>query len=257
MTFYIGFSTIFVPDDAFAALNMDPEDFGNKTQHRIETELMTSELVDGEYVESWVCSDLDVANLLKRGNYCTAIAQKPGKATITATTNKGRYGSAEITVERFDSFAIDAAHFPDDGFRSFLLQRYQYMILGDNLIWPELLQDEVTLNNLTGFKSLKGIEYFTGLKELYCSYFEGTSVDLSGNTNLEILSMPFSNALQSVNLSGCTALEAVSFYECGLSSLDVSHCHDLYVLNCNYNELTRLDVSGCRSFACWMSETTG
>ncbi len=70
--------------------------------------------------------------------------------------------------------------------------------------------------------SLKGIEYFTGLLELYCHNNKITSLDLSKNTVLEVLYCT-TNALTSLDLSKNTALRSLKCDNNQLTSLDVSN----------------------------------
>lgn len=71
-------------------------------------------------------------------------------------------------------------------------------------------------------KSLNGLKYFTGLKTLLCYVNEFEELDVSHNTELEVLD--------------CS-------YNMQLIALDVSHNPKLEALDCNYNILTSLDVS--------------
>ena len=68
--------------------------------------------------------------------------------------------------------------------------------------------------------NLKGIEYFTGLKNLDCASNQLTALDISKNTALEVLN--------------CT--------KNGLTTLDVSNNTALKRLLCALNQLTELDV---------------
>lgn len=91
-------------------------------------------------------------------------------------------------------------------------------------------------------KDLKGIEYFTGLKELDCSHNELSSLDLSNNTKLEKLSCN-SCALTSLNLKKNKELLELQCWKNTLTSLEISDCTKLTKLDCNNNKLTKLDLS--------------
>ena len=114
-------------------------------------------------------------------------------------------------------------------------------------------------------KSLKGIEYFTNLVKLDCSYqaltslnvkkckklehlicrnLKFTSLDVSGNPSLKKLEC-YNNKITSLNVSGCINLDSLLCHSNQLTSLDVSGCSKLEVLHCYGNQLTSLDVSGC------------
>ena len=98
--------------------------------------------------------------------------------------------------------------------------------------------DEKSITNLTG------IEHFTTLKSLECSYNQLTSLDVSQNTWLKRLWCK-GNPLTSLDVSKNTALTEL---HCGgpqLTSLDVSKNTALVDLDCSGTQLTSLDVSGC------------
>jgi len=117
-------------------------------------------------------------------------------------------------------------------------------ISGDNEAWGNI-------------SDLKGIEHFTNLETLICSFNRLKSLDVSNNTALILLKC-HGNKLTSLNVSSNTALEKLN---CGvldrgllgwgkgncygnqLRSLDVSNNTALEDLTCDCNQLTSLDVS--------------
>ena len=94
----------------------------------------------------------------------------------------------------------------------------------------------------TGIFDLTGIEDFTALIDLRCSYNQLTSLDLSQNTALTYLNCR-NNWLTSLNVSASTALDQLHCQDNQLTSLDVSQNIALTVLICGNNQLTSLDVS--------------
>lgn len=83
--------------------------------------------------------------------------------------------------------------------------------------------DEVVLSQEWTMKSgsiinLKGIEAFTHLVSLDCSFNVMRNPDFSNNRMLENLNVSF----------------------CGLSELNLAHCSNLKVINCSFNKLTGL-----------------
>lgn len=129
---------------------------------------------------------------------------------------------------------VDKAHFPDEAFRAFLAKQYGSSI-DPSVVTTMYVYDPAT-------KSLEGIQYFTALKELNCSYINNLgSLDVSHNTSLESL-ICRDNNLSSLDVSHNTALKEL---DCGmnkLSSLDVSHNTALVQLDCSSNNLSSLDV---------------
>jgi len=89
---------------------------------------------------------------------------------------------------------------------------------------------------------LTGIEDFTDLYQLDCSWNYLTNLDLSQNSALYHLSC-FTNQLTSLNINGLTNLRNVQCQENKITNLDVSSNTDLEVLWCRENELTSLNLA--------------
>lgn len=120
------------------------------------------------------------------------------------------------------NIVIDATNFPDENFRNFLLGKDYGK---DGIITDIEIDNITTLKDIVledGLQSLKGIEFFTSLQNLYLAWQSIGSLDISNNTKL-------------------TSLTCI---HCGLSSLDVSQNTALVSLNCSANGgLTSLKVS--------------
>ncbi|MGN0638129.1 MAG: DUF4214 domain-containing protein [Huintestinicola sp.] len=167
-----------------------------------------------------------------------------------------------------DVVTIDAAHFPDTKFKTYV-RSYDDDESG-GLSQEEL--EGVTIINISGsngnpngYTSLKGIEYFTNLVYLDCSYNEITELDVSKNTALETLDCDnnqltsidvskntalislncASNQIRSIDVTNNTALESLWFYSNQLTSLNIGKNTELGDLYCYNNQLSSLDVSGC------------
>ena len=182
---------------------------------------------------------------------CSIKGNKVGTSTLNwkgvvsggwSTWDEEWYWTVNVSPQPAPDIEINSTNFPDNNFRQYLLSQYY----GDdgklteaelNYI-PELHVDDRDIENL------QGIEYFTGLKKLYCSGNKLQSLDLSNNTKLTHLSC-YSNQLTSLNLSYCTELEWLQCPSNKLASLDVSNCSKLNWLDCSNNQLSTLDVSGC------------
>ena len=97
----------------------------------------------------------------------------------------------------------------------------------------------------------------TALTELYCTDNHLSELNVSGLTSLTVLSCYKNNPLEILNASGCVSLERMSLdsggwlddgYVCTdgeLVSLNVSGCTAIQALQCSSKLLTSLDVSGC------------
>lgn len=88
--------------------------------------------------------------------------------------------------------------------------------------------------------SLEGIEYFTNLETLDCSYNKLTSLNLASNTKLTTLSAA-TNALESVILP--SSITTLDLSNNKLVTVDVSKMKELTSLNVSINKLGSLNVS--------------
>ena len=151
---------------------------------------------------------------------------------------------------------INDQNFPDEIFRNWLL-------LVDNDKDEKFSDEEIA--NITGMRidgmgieTLQGIEYFTALKELFCSENQLKTLDLSKNTALEGL-FCYDNQLTTLDVSNCTALESLYCVNNQLESLDVSNNTALAWLDCGNNQLTSLVVSNntaLQSLSCSNNQLT-
>ncbi|MBR0035464.1 MAG: hypothetical protein IJP54_07285, partial [Synergistaceae bacterium] len=134
------------------------------------------------------------------------------------------------------------SNFPDEIFR-------EYVSTDLDLDHDGVLSDEeiaaVTGIDVTGLgiKSLKGIEYFTALKELICSGNQLTELDVSSNTLLTGLACD-NNQIVSLDLSSNVSLDKLYCSDNQLASLTFGDTPtDLQEIICSGNQLTELDVS--------------
>ncbi len=160
------------------------------------------------------------------------VAAAKAKGWTPYYTDGYRYVGSETT--------IDEDYFPDANFRNYLLSQS----FGSDGILTYNEMTEVTSIDVSSksIRSLKGIEYFTALKELYCSGNKLTSLDVSKNTELLELYC-YSNQLTSLDVSKNTALTRLDCSGNQLTSLDVTKNTALTKLWCGGNQLTSLDVS--------------
>ena len=137
------------------------------------------------------------------------------------------------------SVAINEANFPDATFRTYISANFDKDSNG-TLSAEEIAAVTAIKCNEKGIESLKGIEYFTALWELRCSYNKLTSLDVSRNTALTYLNC-WHNQLTELKFG--TALTDLDCSSNQLTELDVSGNQELTKLYCGYNQLTELDVS--------------
>jgi len=134
---------------------------------------------------------------------------------------------------------------PDANFKAYLVSNWAINTNGDTEIQvseANVFNGSIYCQNLN-ISDLTGIEDFTFLNALDCSYNQLTSLDLSQNTALTFL-FCWTNQLTSLDVSGATALTTLSCPYNQLTSLDVSVATALIELYCPSNQLTSLDVSG-------------
>ena len=137
--------------------------------------------------------------------------------------------------------AIDETNFPDAAFRHCLLEYYDFG--EDGILTDKEINNTTTLEvDWEGIHNLKGIEYFTALKELDCQGNYIIELDLSKNTRLTYLNCSY-NELAKLNISNCTSLDTMFCYRNQLTELDVSNNTALIYLDCYNNKLSQLDVT--------------
>jgi Leucine-rich repeat (LRR) protein len=132
---------------------------------------------------------------------------------------------------------------PDDNFEQALI----------DLGYDDTLDDYVLTANISGvtylnigendhqISDLTGIEDFTALNHLNCSYNQLTSLDLSNNTALETLYSE-NNEFTSLDVSSNTALELLYANHNDLTSLDLSNNTALTLIYCQSNQLIHLNM---------------
>ena len=139
--------------------------------------------------------------------------------------------------------AIDATNFPDANFRNVVADKKIDKDGNSYLSDAEIAAvTEIDVKNQS-ISSLKGIEHFTAVKELFCQTTGLTELDVTKNTELTRLACG-QNQIAKLDLSKNTKLENL---HCGhnkvLAELDVSMLPNLWRLYCRENQLKTLDVS--------------
>ena len=163
-----------------------------------------------------------------------ACGEQSVRLTVTQTAASG---DTDFTAQFDEAFAKE-------------LQKQGIIANADN-ITPEDMEKiaAITSLNVAGsydnpgtLTSLRGIEYFESLEELFCLYNQLTSLDVSRNTALTYLDCD-DNLLPSLDVSRNTALTTLYCSDNQLPSLDVSQNTALKLLFCHVNQLTSLNVS--------------
>ena len=192
----------------------------------LEGILLTGELDDFGYHafsksddSDWYCLEFD---------YMTTVLLSDGSSYY------------ENPYETMGGVPIDAEHFPDESFRVFV---QEYDMNGDGFLNDEELSAVTAMNcSWHGRTSIEGIEYFTALEVLDCSWNNLETLDVSMNTALTTLYCG-RNQLTNLDLSQNTALTELYCYSNQLTELDLSENTALTNLSCGGNQLTVLDLS--------------
>ena len=146
----------------------------------------------------------------------------------------------ENTGETPEEICINVTNFPDENFRNYLLEQDYGK---DGVLTEEEIEGIISINvRQKEITNLKGIEYFTALKYLYCDKNQLTVLDVSKNTELTNLSCS-NNQLTALDVSKNTELTTLYCFNNQLTTLDVSRNTALTKLSCENNQLSALDVS--------------
>ncbi len=131
---------------------------------------------------------------------------------------------------------------PDDNFEQKLIDLGYDSVLDDYV--PTANIQNVTSLNLLGLNisDLTGIEDFTSLSVLNCSYNNISSVDLSNNTALTFLSIT-NNNLTGLDISALTNLTTLYANGNNLSNVNFSANTSISLINLSNNPLAVLDLS--------------
>ncbi len=137
---------------------------------------------------------------------------------------------------------IDETNFPDDKFRAYV----KTLAGGEDGIFTVSDIENITKIECASkyISDFTGIEHFTALTTLDCSYNYSflTSLDVSKNTELTTLNCEH-NELTELDVSRNVNLTKLNCSSNKLTELDVSKNTQLKSLDCSDNKLTELDVS--------------
>ncbi|MDI9468650.1 MAG: hypothetical protein QM296_00405 [Bacillota bacterium] len=139
-----------------------------------------------------------------------------------------------------EDVVINEANFPDANFRTYIRG---FDSNGNAVLESAELQvvDKITCRS-SGIRSLKGIEHFYALEELYCDNNLLESLDISHNALLDTVHCE-NNQLQSLDCSNILWLETLYCYDNQLSSLNLDGADWLKTLMCYNNQIEALDLS--------------
>ena len=200
--------------------------------------IMTSHAAEIEDTKAVTAAELEEAATISEETTAGEAATSSDADKLDVTEAEEVLAEDTLEVEA-EAVRINATNFPDENFRKYIKENFDEDNDGiidniENITSISIYESEI--------HSLKGIEFFWGLKELHCGENELTSLDVSKNTELEELSC-HGNKLTSLDVSKNTALRELFCDNNKLTSLDVSKNIALQYLMCNDNKLTSLDVN--------------
>lgn len=139
-----------------------------------------------------------------------------------------------------DDVVVNSTNFPDEAFQNWILKNIE--AAKDGVLTAAELESITNIDcSEKQIHSLKGIEYFTSLDNLYCQFNQLTSLDVSKNTKLNSL-ICYQNQLTTLNLGDITTLVYLACGENKLTSLDVSKNTSITSIQCQDNQLTLLNL---------------
>ena len=169
----------------------------------------------------------------------------------------GTFSGLPACVNENGELHICENNFPDVNFRRFLTAK------GSDGYFNEYYPTTLHVKS-RGIKSLRGIEFFTRLTYLDCSFNQLTELNVTGfpilrylycdNNQLTELDVSnssvrdlfcCSNQLTELDVSNNTTLTRLRCYTNQLTELNVTGCTALTSLSCGSNRLTELDVTSC------------
>ncbi|MFA9389062.1 MAG: BACON domain-containing protein [Prolixibacteraceae bacterium] len=179
----------------------------------------------------------------------TATSVNAGVNARSAMLTFSADGIASKVVTIFQQGSISGSnqnsmtYVPDDNFEQALIDLgYDTGELNDSV--PTQNINSLTYLTLSSehIADLTGIEAFTALDTLLCSYNDLVTLDLSNNTELKYLGCR-SNELTSLNISNNTKLTYCYCGDNAITELDLTNLSVLWGLNCSDNLLSNLNLS--------------
>lgn len=163
----------------------------------------------------------------------------PRSAVVTITDK-----SNEITVKISITQKVwDAIDIPDANFKAALLEKFDTDSDGEISREEAKAVEQISVMN-KGIKSVDGIQHFENLYHLDCSYNNLSSIDLSRNPKLGLLSIAH-NSFTSIDLSKVSLVSFICF-DNELTDLDLRGQNNLRIISCDNNtKMKTLDLSEC------------
>jgi hypothetical protein len=157
-----------------------------------------------------------------------------------------------VVIAENEGVTIDATSFPDSCFRSYVednfdkdfdgrLSEEEIVSVEDIFIEGDYVGNEYDCR-YKDLESVKGIEFFTELKDFRVFNCSLRSVDFSNNTKITKIVL-MGESVQDINISHNRALEELTCFGASLSKIDISHNKELRDVDLTGNKISKLDIS--------------
>ena len=164
---------------------------------------------------------------------------------FASCSNKGtESGGVAETDSVSQAIVLNDSNFPDVNFRSAICRKLS-IAEGDTIPNEIILKvEELRLSEL-GIRSLKGIEFFTALRQVDCRDNMLKEIDFSKNISLVNLECA-NNLLTSIDVTNNQLLEGLGCSHNKLTSIDLTKCPNLEHFLCSGNKIKHIDISKCQ-----------
>ena len=170
-----------------------------------------------------------------------------GCAAMTAAFAFASVLGGGSSSEAAGGVKINSTNFPDKVFRTYVKANFD--MDGNGTLSSKEIADAKCIDlciydeTFDNAKSIKGIEYLTNLEQFYYFGDELTTADFSKNKNIYVIGFDRAPNLKSINVKGCTRLDALTIYGSKLTSIDLSTNKELTSLSIAQSDLSTIDIS--------------
>ena len=146
-------------------------------------------------------------------------------------------------VSTTQGIKIDADHFPDEQFRQYVMDNFDYSKDGYLSDYEIKDVDRIDIYMLDDVTSMKGVEIFTELTYLSCDNQALETLDVRNLTKLKTLDCGNNDNLKALDVSTLKDLERLECASDDIKELDLHNCKKLKVLRAFSNDLSSIDLS--------------
>lgn len=169
----------------------------------------------------WYKGDKEMQNTDSR----TFLVTESGSYKVSGVNEKGEGASSEPLLIEFEVFNIlTEEHVPSDIFREWIKENLAGGSSEFTNHQAAAYTGTIDVDELQA-ESLKGIEFFTSLDRLECSWNLLTSLDISKNINLTYLNCN-TNSLTALDISQLTKLDTLIISDNLIKSMDFNGCKE-------------------------------